>query len=141
MEVRRLRGAKDTRFCAGRPKRPRRPLPGKTAGLASPGPRRRIVGDRTIAPRRGCADWRSHVSIGPKMEQNEITRRGFLARAAIGATALIAGERLSGETVAASPAPTPQAEGGDELRVALLQMTSAITHPDASPPWNMIKLD
>jgi predicted amidohydrolase len=75
------------------------------------------------------------------MEQNEITRRGFLARAAIGATALIAGERLSGETVAASPAPTPQAEGGDELRVALLQMTSAITHPDASPPWNMIKLD
>jgi predicted amidohydrolase len=76
------------------------------------------------------------------MELNEITRRGFLARAAIGATALFAGEKLSaGDPAPVQPAPSPQGEGGDTLNIALLQMTSAVTHPEASPPWNMIKMD
>ena len=79
--------------------------------------------------------------MGSKMEKNEVTRRGFLARAAIGATALIVGEKLSADTAPGSQASMPAAGGADELKIALLQMTSAITHPEASPPWNMIKLD
>src|SRR5271154_3688717 len=76
------------------------------------------------------------------MDENEITRRSFLTRAAIGATALVVGEKLASGAAAAGPqAPLPQAGDSDTLNVALLQMTSAITHPEASPPWNMIKMD
>jgi predicted amidohydrolase len=76
------------------------------------------------------------------MEPNEITRRGFLAKAAIGATALIVGETASGSdgSPQAQP-PSPRAEDRDTLCIALLQMASAITHPDATPPWNMIMMD
>jgi predicted amidohydrolase len=76
------------------------------------------------------------------MEQNEITRRGFLARAAIGATALIVGDhRSAGATAAVSPVLMAKGGDGETLNIALLQMTSAITHPEATPPWNMIKMD
>src|SRR5476649_457401 len=76
------------------------------------------------------------------MEPNEITRRGFLAKAALGATALVVGEKLSaGAAVSDSQGPVTRTEEADTLGIALLQMTSAITHPEATPPWNMILMD
>lgn len=76
------------------------------------------------------------------MEQNEITRRGFLTKAAIGATVLIVGEKLSAsDVISDSRASLPRSEESDTLKIALLQMTSAITHPEATPPWNMIVMD
>jgi predicted amidohydrolase len=73
---------------------------------------------------------------------SEITRRGFLAKAALGATAAIMGEGLAaGGTVAVSPLPTVQNGDGDTLNVALLQMTSAIANPGAASPWDTIVVD
>jgi predicted amidohydrolase len=75
------------------------------------------------------------------MEQNEITRRGFLAKAAaVGATALIAGERLSAENDN-SPSASPRCDADDTLKVALLQMNSAIINPEATPTWKMVTMD
>jgi len=73
---------------------------------------------------------------------NEITRRGFLTKAAIGATAAMVGERVSaGDNTSRSPSPMVQGEDGDALKVALLQMTSAVANPEAASPWEMIVMD
>ncbi len=75
------------------------------------------------------------------MEHNEITRRGFLAQAAAaGATALLAGDKLSAATVSPQ-SPPPSCPADDTLKVALLQMNSAILNPEATPTWKMIQMD
>ncbi len=74
------------------------------------------------------------------MTQREITRRGFLSSAAIGATALVAGEGLSADEAKAQAKPD-RCENSESLKVALLQMTSSIMNPEASSPWEMIVMD
>ncbi|MCL5005570.1 MAG: carbon-nitrogen hydrolase family protein [Acidobacteria bacterium] len=74
------------------------------------------------------------------MTQREITRRGFLTSAAIGATALAAGEGLSVSEAKAQAKPD-QCEDSESLKVALLQMTSSIINPEASSPGKMVVMD
>jgi predicted amidohydrolase len=78
------------------------------------------------------------------METNDVTRRGFLGKVAIGATALVVGEKIfAGDDIPKSQslAPAPQVDSGDTLKIALLQMRSAITNPGASQPWDMIVMN
>ena len=77
------------------------------------------------------------------MEQNDVTRRGFLSKVALGATALVVADKMFGDNSTATPLPTPAASvaDGETLKVALLQMRSAITNPGASQPWDMIVMD
>jgi N-carbamoylputrescine amidase len=78
------------------------------------------------------------------MEQNDVSRRGFLGKVALGATALVVGEKIfAGENSPKemSPTPTVRAQDGDTLNIALLQMRSAITNPGATQPWDMIVMD
>lgn len=75
------------------------------------------------------------------MEQNEMTRRGFLANAAAGgATTLLAGEKLSAG-VGNSESSSPRCDESDTLKIALLQMNSAIVNWEATPTWKMIWMD
>lgn len=74
------------------------------------------------------------------MARQEITRRGFLTKTALGATALaVGGGRSAGE--AQPQASLDRGEDGDSLKVAMLQMTSSIMNPEASSPWNMVVMD
>jgi predicted amidohydrolase len=78
------------------------------------------------------------------MEQYEVTRRGFLGKVALGATALVVGEKIfAGDDIpkSALPAPAMRAEDGDTLKIALLQMRSAIVNPRASQPWDLIVME
>jgi predicted amidohydrolase len=74
------------------------------------------------------------------MTQREITRRAFLTSAAMGATALAAGEGLSASEAKAQAKPD-RCEDRESLTVALLQMTSSIMNPMASSPQKMIVMD
>ncbi len=71
------------------------------------------------------------------MAQHDITRRGFLTSAAMGATALAAGKGLAASPAQAQ-AKSKASEDSETLKVAMLQMTSAIINPEASSPDNRI---
>jgi predicted amidohydrolase len=76
------------------------------------------------------------------MDINEITRRGFLKKSAIGVTAAIVGNEVaSGTETPKTDWPEIQPDDGKSLGVALLQMTSAITNPAAASPWESIVMD
>ncbi|HUZ45421.1 MAG TPA: carbon-nitrogen hydrolase family protein [Terriglobia bacterium] len=74
------------------------------------------------------------------MTQREITRRGFLTSAAMGSTALVAGEALSASPAKAQAKPG-RCEDNESLKVALLQMRSSIINPKASSPEKMVVMD
>lgn len=76
------------------------------------------------------------------MDSNAITRRGFLAKSALGVTAALVGEKIGqGAEVETPHWPEIQPDDGKSVGVALLQMKSAITNPAATMPWDSIVMD
>jgi predicted amidohydrolase len=76
------------------------------------------------------------------MGPEKITRRGFLTTSALGAAAAFAGARIAARGAAPNLIwPEIPPDDGKSLGVALLQMKSAITNPEAALPWDSIVMD
>lgn len=73
------------------------------------------------------------------MAQHRITRRDFLASAAIGGAGLAAGGSLSAGEARAQAKPH-RGEDGKTLKVAMLQMRSSIVNLQATSPFEMLTM-